>query len=53
MRTQKKKTFSPIMEAMAGPLPELVKEKGAEYLRLVITSKLVGRGFLGHMKLRE
>ena len=49
---RKRMTFSPIMESMAGPLPELAKEKGAEYIRLVITSKLDGRG-LGHMKLGE
>ncbi|KAJ6946859.1 hypothetical protein NC651_001527 [Populus alba x Populus x berolinensis] len=27
---------------MVGPLPELVKERGAEYIRLVITRKLDG-----------
>lgn len=37
---RKRMTFSPIMESMAGPLPELAKEKGAEYIRLVITKSL-------------
>jgi len=52
---------SPILDAMVGPLPDLVKEKGAkyksitneEYLRLVITSKLDGKSFLDDMKLGE
>ncbi|CAK7356191.1 unnamed protein product [Dovyalis caffra] len=52
---------SPIMEAMVGPLPDLVKEKGAkyktitheEYVRLVITSKLDGKSLLDQMKLGE
>ncbi|KAJ6962986.1 hypothetical protein NC652_001574 [Populus alba x Populus x berolinensis] len=32
----------PIIEAIVGPLPELVEERGAEYIRLVITRKLDG-----------
>lgn len=52
---------SPILDAMVGPLPDLVKEKGAKYKSmtaeehrtLVITSKLDGKSLLDDMKLGE
>lgn len=49
------------MMSMIGPLPDLVKEKAAnykaisneEYIRLVVTSKLDGKHLLDHMKLKQ
>ncbi|CAB4309724.1 unnamed protein product [Prunus armeniaca] len=52
---------SPNMMTMIGPLPDLVKEKAAnykaisneEYIRLVVTSKLDSKSLLDRMKLKQ
>ncbi|KAI3691733.1 hypothetical protein L6452_31535 [Arctium lappa] len=52
---------SPGLEAMIGPLAEVVKEKtakyktiGAEdYTRLIVSSKLDGKSLIEHMKIKE
>lgn len=52
---------SPNTMTMIGPLPDLVKEKAAnykamsneEYIRLLVTSKLDGKNLLNHMKLKQ
>lgn len=51
---------SPGLDAMIGPLPELVKDKAhkyktidvQEYLKLIVNSKLDGKCLIDHMKIQ-